>query len=260
MSIYQKVSLSSNIKSKEIISLIICSLFLTLAKMPAFAVLALYIPLIYIGVKNAKLSRKQNIILGMTFILCIISALAWYMSIKNINGNLSYYGAKNIDQSKQFAVLLAHPLRTIRVFFENITNFPFFDFQLGYSDNTKWTHVPVLISLFSVIGFISSFRIRDENQSIINREERIIYNLSSKIIFLGIMLLIFLIFLLQSTEVGSEAIVGIQGRYFFAFLPLLIPFSNGKNMLDETQSVKVLFLSTIPLVYYLMLLLVQLKN
>ena len=33
-----------------------------------------------------------------------------------------------------------------------------------------------------------------------------------------------------------------------------------KNMLDETQSVKVLFLSTIPLVYYLMLLLVQLKN
>ena len=182
------------------------------------------------------------------------------MSIKNINGNLSYYGAKNIDQSKQFAVLLAHPLRTIRVFFENITNFPFFDFQLGYSDNTKWTHVPVLISLFSVIGFISSFRIRDENQSIINREERIIYNLSSKIIFLGIMLLIFLIFLLQSTEVGSEAIVGIQGRYFFAFLPLLIPFSNGKNMLDETQSVKVLFLSTIPLVYYLMLLLVQLKN
>lgn len=117
-----------------------------------------------------------------------------------------------------------------------------------------------MISLFSVIGFISSFRIRDENQSIINREERIIYNLSSKIIFLGIMLLIFLIFLLQSTEVGSEAIVGIQGRYFFAFLPLLIPFSNGKNMLDETQSVKVLFLSTIPLVYYLMLLLVQLKN
>ena len=132
--------------------------------------------------------------------------------------------------------------------------------QIGYSDNTKWTHVPVLISLFSVIGFISSFRIQDENQSIINREERIIYNLSSKIIFLGIMLLIFLIFLLQSTEVGSEAIVGIQGRYFFAFLPLLIPFSNGKNMLDETQSVKVLFLSTIPLVYYLMLLLVQLKN
>ncbi|CAD0147185.1 conserved membrane protein of unknown function [Streptococcus thermophilus] len=260
MSIYQKVSLSSNIKSKEIISLIICSLFLTLAKMPAFAVLALYIPLIFIGVKNAKLSRKQNIILGMTFILCIILALAWYMSIKNINGNVSYYGAKNIDQSKQFAVLLAHPLRTIRVFFENITNFPFFDFQLGYSDNTKWTHVPVLISLFSVIGFISSFRIQDENQSIINRKERIIYNLSSKIIFLGIMLLIFLIFLLQSTEVGSEAIVGIQGRYFFAFLPLLIPFSNGKNMLDETQSVKVLFLSTIPLVYYLMLLLVQLKN
>ena len=90
------------------------------------------------------------------------------MSIKNINGNVSYYGAKNIDQSKQFAVLLAHPLRTIKVFFENITNFPFFDFQLGYSDNTKWTHVPVLISLFSVIGFISSFRIRDENQSIIN--------------------------------------------------------------------------------------------
>lgn len=71
--------------------------------MPAFAVLALYIPLIFIGVKNAKLSRKQNIILGMTFILCIISALAWYMSIKNINGNVSYYGAKNIDQSKQFA-------------------------------------------------------------------------------------------------------------------------------------------------------------
>lgn len=84
MSIYQKVSLSSKVKSKEIISLIICSLFLTLAKMPAFTVLALYIPLIYIGFKKGKLSKQQNIILGMSFIVCIISALTWYMSIKNI--------------------------------------------------------------------------------------------------------------------------------------------------------------------------------
>ncbi|WP_260313874.1 DUF2142 domain-containing protein, partial [Streptococcus sp. 16.1] len=68
MSIYQKVSLSSKVKSKEIISLIICSLFLTLAKMPAFTVLALYIPLIYIGFKKGKLSKQQNIILGMSFI------------------------------------------------------------------------------------------------------------------------------------------------------------------------------------------------
>ncbi|MBK5024570.1 MULTISPECIES: DUF2142 domain-containing protein [Streptococcus] len=260
MSIYQKVSLSSKVKSKEIISLIICSLFLTLAKMPAFTVLALYIPLIYIGFKKGKLSKQQNIILGMSFIVCIISALTWYMSIKNINGNVTYYGAVNIDQSKQLEVLLTHPLRTLRVFFENIINFPFFDFQLGYSDNLKWTHVPVLISLFSVFGFISSLKIWDGKLSIINREDRIIYNSLSKLIFLGIMLLIFLIFLLQSTEVGSEAIVGIQGRYFFAFLPLLIPFSNGKYMLDQSQSVKVLFLSTIPLIYYLTLLLVQLKN
>ena len=117
-----------------------------------------------------------------------------------------------------------------------------------------------MISLFSVFGFISSLKIWDGKLSIINREDRIIYNSLSKLIFLGIMLLIFLIFLLQSTEVGSEAIVGIQGRYFFAFLPLLIPFSNGKYMLDQSQSVKVLFLSTIPLIYYLTLLLVQLKN
>lgn len=62
----------------------------------------------------------------------------------------------------------------------------------------------------------TSFRIQEKDSIVIEKSYRMIYNLFSKLVFLGILLLIFIIFYLQVTEVGADAINGVQGRYFFS--------------------------------------------
>ena len=228
--------------------------------MPAFAVLALYLPMIYIGIKDKKLSKFQIIFLFTSLLFCAFLTIVWYLNIKDINGNVTYYGNTLIDQGKQLKFILSHPLRTLRVFIENILDFPYFDFQLGYSDFQRGMQVPVIISIFSLFGILNSFKIQDSEQPLIDKKERIIYNSFSRLVFIGVSLLIYLIFYLQVTEVGSEKISGVQGRYFLSFLILLVPFSNGKSYLSIKQSKYVLYASVIPAIYYILLMFYQLRN
>ena len=260
LNLYQKIALSIKIKRVEFVKLLIISVLLVLAKMPAFAVLALYLPMIYIGIKDKKLSKFQIIFLFTSLLFCAFLTIVWYLSIKDINGNVTYYGNTLIDQGKQLKFILSHPLRTLRVFIENILDFPYFDFQLGYSDFQRGMQVPVIISIFSLFSILNSFKIQDSEQPLIDKKERIIYNSFSRLIFIGVSLLIFLIFYLQVTEVGSEKISGVQGRYFLSFLILLVPFSNGKSFLSIKQSKYVLYASVIPAIYYILLMFYQLRN
>lgn len=258
--IYQSLSLEKHVTNRDLVFLLIYSIGLVFSKVPSFALVGLYIPLIYIGSKYKILSKKWRLILTSAIFLCAFLTVAWLLMIRNLNANVSYYGFKNIDQAKQISFIIQHPLRTIKVFVDSILNYPYFNFQLGYSDFTKAMYVPTLVSFFSILSFFYSFRIQDNNQSIIRKESRILYNIFSKIVFIGIVVLIFLIFYLQNTEVGSESITGLQARYFFPFLVLLIPFSNGKNVLDDILSDKIIYLSSIPLIYYLLLMIYQLRN
>lgn len=88
-----------------------------MSKMPAFAILALYLPLIYIGVKRVRLSKSQIYLLSGSLIYCALLTVLWYLNIKNINGNVIYYGAKNIDQGRQLSFIFAHPLKEMKTFF-----------------------------------------------------------------------------------------------------------------------------------------------
>ena len=231
-----------------------------MSKMPALAILALYLPLIYIGVKRVMLSKSQIYLLSGSLIFCALLTVLWYLNIKNINGNVTYYGAKNIDQGRQLSFIFSHPLKAMKTFFESIINFPYFEFQLGYSDLLKMMHVPIIISFFSIFCMFTSFRIQEKDSIVIEKSYRMIYNLFSKLVFLGILLLIFIIFYLQVTEVGADAINGVQGRYFFSFLILLIPFSNGKSQLDEKSARQILYLSLLPSIYYVLIMFYQLRT
>ena len=88
-----------------------------MSKMPAFAILALYLPLIYIGVKRVRLSKSQIYLLSGSLIYCALLTVLWYLNIKNINGTVIYYGAKNIDQGRQLSFIIAHPLKAMKTFF-----------------------------------------------------------------------------------------------------------------------------------------------
>ena len=88
-----------------------------MSKMPAFAILALYLALIYIGVKRVRLSKSQIYLLSGSWFYCPLLTVLGYLNIKNINGNVIYYGAKNIDQGRQLSFIFAHPLKEMKTFF-----------------------------------------------------------------------------------------------------------------------------------------------
>lgn len=68
----------------------------------------------------------------------------------------------------------------------------------------------------------TSFRIQEKDSIVIEKSYRTIYNLFSKLVFLGILLLIFIC----RSQSEADAINCVQGWYFFS--SLLIPFSNGR--------------------------------
>ena len=51
-------------------------------------------------------------------------------------------------------------------------------------------HVPITISFFSIFCMFTSFRIQEKDSIVIEKSYRMIYNLFSKLVFLGILLLI----------------------------------------------------------------------
>ena len=226
-----------------------------MSKMPALAILALYLPLIYISVKRVRLSKSQIYLLSGSLIYCALLTVLWYLNIKNINGNIIYYGAKNIDQGRQLSFIFAHLLKAMKTFFESIINFPYFEFQLGYSDLLKMMHVPITISFFSIFCMFTSFRIQEKDSIVIEKSYRMIYNLFSKLVFLGILLLIFIC---RSQKWGLMQLIVFKDC--ISFLILLIPFSNGKSQLDEKSARQILYLSLLPSIYYVLIMFYQLRT
>ena len=74
-------------------------------------------------------------------------------------------------------------------------------------------HVPITISFFSIFCMFTSFRIQEKDSIVIEKSYRMIYNLFSKLVFLGFLLLIFIC---RSQKWGADAINCVQGWYFFS--------------------------------------------
>ena len=87
-----------------------------------------------------------------------------------------------------------------------------------------------------------------------------LYNHVSRLLFVGAILLIFIIFYLENSEVGSDTVVGLQPRYFLPFLLLLLPFTNRTLEYNARFMTGLVIISVSPLIYYSAIFIFQLLN
>lgn len=262
LSLYLSIIKDKKLNIKDIWLFILLSFCVVLTKIPAFLILGLHLPILYAGFKTKAINKKGLITLSVVLCICAIITIGWYMIVRNMNGNVEYYGRENVDQVRQIKFMLSHPLRTLRIFADNILNYPYNSMQLGYSDYTKTMSVPSALTLLSFIGLVLSIFIKDKDDEsdFTDNQLAMLYNLASRLLFVGAILLIFIIFYLQNSEVASDMVVGVQPRYFLPFLLLLLPFTNKTLKYNARFMTGLVIISASPLIYYSAIFIFQLLN
>ena len=213
---------NNNIKvlnKKHYICLLIMSVLLALCKI-------VYLPLILLLflLPKSKFKNKKHKLL---FILSIIgiSVLANIVWLLIASTYLSLYESTG----SQLSTILKHPINFIQVFLYTILseNRLYIYTMLGY--NIGWGEVVHIYSIipfiFMLLLLINTFADKDINNSI-NKKETIII-LTIVLLIIG---LIFASLYIQFTPPGFATILGVQGRYFIPFLPLLMIITSKINL------------------------------
>lgn len=202
------------------------SLLLVFAKNPAFLVLALHLPVAYIGYKTKAMCKKQVAILLAWLVICAVVTVGLYALVSNVNGNITTYGRTDIDAKAQLQFILENPKRFLSIFIKNTTWFNVFNLQLGYSDRAFFSNIPTMVFNMTYAGILLSLFIRDEEE-ILEKDHtytgRAFLEGWKWMTWVGVICIVFLVFYLQVTGVGSDGIQGIQSRYFTPYLVLLVP-------------------------------------
>lgn len=257
---YKMSSRSESIKNRELISYNIIALLLTLAKPPACLLVALILPLVFLGIRSKKMSTKQVIwLISLIGILAFIT-LIWLYIVRKVDGR-SYFGVL-ADQGKQLKFMLNNPKTALVVFAKELSNYNFFNMQLGYADKQQYMHLPLLSSYFAffAIGLSvfmndsSSLRLEIRN----NRFEITLFNIMKILIMIVIILFTFLVLYLQFTPVASATIQGVQPRYFLPYWLLLLTILPKQSFHYKSIVFLTVLIGLIPSCYYLVFVFVQL--
>lgn len=115
--------------------------------------------------------------------------------------------------------------------------------QTMIGSSLSWLNVPVhgyLILVLTVCLFLSVFPIKEKNEVLVARKQKIWI---SMILFCGIVLII--LSMLNWTNVGSDLFQGIQGRYFLPILPLFLLMFRGKGIILEKHVPTVIAVTTV---------------
>ena len=213
---------NNNIKvlnKKHYICLLIMSVLLALCKI-------VYLPLIFLLLllpKNKFRNRKHRLLFILSIIgISIIANIIWLLIASSY---LSLYETTDL----QVTTILKHPINFIQLFLFTILseNRLYIYTMLGY--NLGWGE---MVHPYSIIPFvyillllINTFADKNINKSI-NKKETIIITT----IVLLIIGLIYASLYIQFTPPGFATILGVQGRYFIPFLPLLMIITSKINI------------------------------
>jgi uncharacterized membrane protein len=162
--------------------------------------------------------------------VALLSALAWYAVLKLGHYNLQISGEPGVNQAGQIDYLLNHPLNFIGILFhtyifEGFKGLISPDFYLTSAYGVfSWISykLPLFMIIIGYITLVIALLYRE------NEKQRDYKNINYLAV---IQLLTFLLSLaaiaaalyLTWTPVGKPQAWGIQGRYFIALIPLLIP-------------------------------------
>lgn len=165
--------------------------------------------------KERKAYLWPAITIISSFFLCIILRLS---AVIRISGGDSYYG--ETTETFTISYILTHISTSIGVLYNTLREMvdpilePLFGQRLGVWD----INIPFWISFCTVILLLLSVLIKED-------EKKLIQNWQKSLMFLISICLIGLITLslmLDFTPINAKMVMGIQGRYFIPFLPIMV--------------------------------------
>lgn len=248
LKIYDKDTI--NIKDIAIFSII--TMLLGLIKLP-YCILAALIIFIPKEKFNNKTYYKSFIFVGCVVIITVL----WGLSSLLISSNTSsttvtpfsiYYAENNVSAKGQIQYILSSPkeflINFIRSLFDNMRLYLDQMNALGWLSYSINSTVTIIYQVFL---FVTLFMYSGKN--ILKAKTR----LGSALVLLGIYVATNLILYLSWTSVGSNTIVGVQGRYFCSALALIPLISCNEFSIKNTEEkdFKLQFLALVFIVIFI---------
>lgn len=194
--------------------------------------IVLLFPVLFLP-RSLFVNNKQRLLLiGGSLLIAVICAGGWYMLIKSLGYDTDITQSVAVNQFSQLHYIIDNPMSYIKTLYHtfiysNLHGLATSNFYItSLIGSFAWIDYELPV-VFVVASYILLLVALMENKS------QIIFSISKKIIFITTILLSIIatstILYLAWTPVGSPAIEGIQGRYFIALLPLLIPLFMSKR-------------------------------
>ena len=185
-----------------------------------------YIPLIFLLLllpKDKFKDKKHRLLFVSSIIgISVLLNLIWL-------GIASTYLAFYESTGSQVTTVLKHPINFIQIFFYTILSenrlyiYTMFGYNLGWGEAIHpYSIIPITLMLLLVLN---TFADKDVNKKIDTKETLIITG-----IVLLIIGLIYASLFIQFTPPGYRFILGVQGRYFLPFLPLIMFITSKINL------------------------------
>lgn len=169
--------------------------------------------------------HKYRLLL-LTLGIGVVLALGWYMITRMLHYNFSYALNNGVSQAGQIDFILHHPLSAFTAFFTTffggqslsspadfimismIGYFSWFDYKL-----------PLFLIIVSYLLLLVTLLRRDDEKA--KDSKTLVW--SHAAIFAASIAAVALALYISWTPVGQGYIIGLQGRYFLIYIPLLIP-------------------------------------
>ena len=207
------------LEKKHYIILLIMSIVIALCKI-------VYIPLIFLILLLPKEKFKNNNhrkkFLISILVISVVLNLLW-LSIASMY--LTFYETTG----SQVTSVIKHPINFIQIFLYTILSqnqlyiYTMFGYNLGWGEAIHpYSIIPLVLMILLVINTLAD---KEMNKKINVKETLIITG-----IVVLILCLIYASLYVQFTPPGFRYILGVQGRYFLPFLPLLMIITSKINM------------------------------
>jgi uncharacterized membrane protein len=208
------------IGKSEITFLLLGIVLLSLSK-PVFFILAA-LGLLFSPKQLGGIKKYVLFMTGLTLSGLIATGL-WNSQVKAYGAGIThyYYPTINIDEKAQIVHILTHPFYFIftlgRTYLSSLGDIVSTSFigKLGWIDTALPVWVIVLTFILIVLAIIN----RDPSEKRFNKKTRYVALATFLFGFLATSVILYI----TISSVGDSLINNVQGRYFIAFTPLLVP-------------------------------------
>lgn len=176
----------------------------------------IFLLLLLFALPNKGFLRKWDV--AILLIVCLLGvgiSLGWtYLASRVVVNQLDMA----TDSMSQFWSLFTEPQIFIMSISQALANnsITYLHQMIGTSGYNYWP-LPITVYIFYPIAIVLAFY-SEENKNTLTRRQR------SFFVLIGFMnvFVVFMLFYIANTPIGSNTIIGVSGRYFTPFLPLLL--------------------------------------